>query len=60
MNADVRWGVALALAARLGVAPESFWRLSVAEWRALATPAGQPGPLSRAQLDELMTNHPDR
>jgi hypothetical protein len=43
------WADALRLALRLGLAPEVFWRLSLAEWRALteAPPAGAlpNGPL---------------
>jgi uncharacterized phage protein (TIGR02216 family) len=48
----------LAAAARLGVAPDSFWRLSVREWRALSVPAA-PERLSRAALEALAQRFPD-
>lgn len=51
------WPAALRLAARLGIAPAAFWRLSLAEWRALA---GTTGPaLSRAGLEALLQRYPD-
>ncbi len=59
MSARRRWSGALASAARLGLAPDAFWRLSVAEWRALSAP-GIAEPLSRAELDALMRAHPDK
>jgi uncharacterized phage protein (TIGR02216 family) len=46
------------LAVRLGLSPEVFWRLSVAEWRAL-TEADAPERLGRGQLQKLMAAHPD-
>jgi len=49
---------AMSVAARLGVAPAAFWRLSLVEWRALA--GGSAGvALSRTGLDALMRQHPD-
>lgn len=54
------WPHLLRLAAeRFGVAPCEFWALSVAEWRALTAPAHPERPLSRAELDALLTQHPD-
>ena len=52
------WSHALRLAASLHIPPEAFWRLSLAEWRALtATP---PAPvLGRAGLDALIARFPD-
>jgi len=42
----------------MGIAPEAFWRLSLAEWRALT--AGDGGAaLGRRELDALMRDHPD-
>ena len=35
------WRAWLAFAAQLGIAPACFWRLSVREWRALASPVEQ-------------------
>lgn len=52
------WPAALRLALRLGLTPQAFWRLSLAEWRALT---GESGPgLSRAALDALIQRYPDR
>jgi len=52
------WSGRLRLAIRMGLAPEAFWRLSMAEWRALSGP--EPSPvLSRAGLEALMAGHPD-
>lgn len=52
------WAGRLRAAARLGIAPEAFWRLSVAEWRAL-TEAAQPERLGRSALAALMHAYPD-
>lgn len=52
------WPALLRLAAtRFGIAPEAFWRLSLAEWRAL-TEEG-PAGLSRQGLEALMAAWPD-
>ncbi|WP_339738964.1 phage tail assembly chaperone [Maricaulis sp.] len=53
------WHAALRLAARLGIAPREFWRLSLIEWRALAG-AHDARPLSRAALQILMADYPDK
>jgi uncharacterized phage protein (TIGR02216 family) len=52
------WRAALRAAARLGIAPAAFWRLSLIEWRAIAGPA-EARPLSRAALQILMADYPD-
>lgn len=52
------WPAALRLALRLGVPPHRFWRLSLPEWRALTAPEG-PQPLSRAEFEALLRQHPD-
>ncbi len=56
----VPWGALLVAAARMGVAPESFWRLSLAEWRLLAA-GTQPAPvaMARAELEALVARFPD-
>lgn len=52
------WPAMLRLAAlRYGIAPEAFWRLSLAEWRALTTEPS--AALSRADLDALAHRFPD-
>ncbi|MEJ2816015.1 phage tail assembly chaperone [Caulobacter sp. CCG-8] len=54
-----RWRDALRLAAlRLAIPPEAFWRLSLAEWRALTEAPAAP-VLDRAALDALIARFPD-
>lgn len=54
------WPAMLRLAAeRLRIAPEAFWRLSLAEWRALTAEDGREA-LSRAAFESLLVAHPDR
>ena len=53
------WRTALRLAARdLAIPSEAFWRLSLAEWRAL-TEAPITPILNRAALDALVARFPD-
>lgn len=54
------WAGMMRAAARLGVAPEAFWRLSLREWRWLADVGGVAGAMGRAELEALMAAHPDR
>ena len=57
MNAH--WRAALRFAAsRLAIPPEAFWRLSLAEWRALTEAPAAP-VLNRAALDALIARFPD-
>ena len=54
------WPALLRLAAgRFLIPPDAFWRLSLAEWRALTGGEG-PEPLPRAALDALLTQFPDK
>lgn len=53
------WLAALRAAARLGIAPAAFWRLSLIEWRAVAGSA-DARPLSRRALQILMADYPDK
>lgn len=54
------WPSLLRLAAeRFGIPPREFWALSLAEWRALTSPPHAERPLSRAELDALLLEHPD-
>lgn len=51
------WAAAFRYAVReLGLSPEAFWRLSMAEWRMLT---GVEAPLKRAELAALMARFPD-
>ncbi len=52
------WLKALGLAARLRIAPEAFWRLSLVEWRALTATPPTPA-LSRTGLEALIDRYPD-
>ena len=51
------WPRLLRLAAGIGVTPEAFWRLSVAEWRALT--GGDSDALSRSGFEALARRFPD-
>ncbi len=54
-----RWREALRLASlTLAIPPEAFWRLSLAEWRALTQAPAAP-TLDRAALDALIARFPD-
>ncbi|HYD46337.1 MAG TPA: phage tail assembly chaperone [Phenylobacterium sp.] len=51
------WAGLLRAALALGVTPEAFWRLSLAEWRAVA---GEAAPATtRAAFEALAALHPD-
>ena len=41
----------------MGIAPEAFWRLSLAEWRALT--AQESDALSRGDFEALSRRYPD-
>lgn len=53
------WAEMLQAGVRMGVAPEAFWRLSLREWRMLATGVAQDGPLGRAAFEQLAGQWPD-
>ncbi|MDZ4759641.1 MAG: phage tail assembly chaperone [Alphaproteobacteria bacterium] len=46
------WGALLRAAARMGIPPEAFWRMSLAEWRLMAG-AGANAAMTRAELEEM-------
>lgn len=52
------WAAWLAAATALGVPPRAFWRLSLAEWRAIAGPR-VGAVLDRAAFDALAARYPD-
>ncbi|HEV2651991.1 MAG TPA: phage tail assembly chaperone [Rhizomicrobium sp.] len=39
--------------------PQTFWALSLPEWRALVTPPPRAMPLARSEFEQLMLQHPD-
>lgn len=51
------WPQLLRLAVQMGIAPEAFWRLSLAEWRALT--AEPSDALSRRGFEALANRFPD-
>lgn len=53
------WGEMLRSAARLGVAPEGFWRLSLREWRMLTARPGGGAPMGRKDLMRMAEAWPD-
>ncbi len=53
------WAEMLRTAARLGLAPEAFWRLSLREWRMLVEAPASAAPLGRAALERMMEGWPD-
>lgn len=53
------WGVMMRLAARAGVTPADFWRLSLKEWRLLVEAPAHAGPLSRREFEQLAEAWPD-
>ena len=52
------WPALLRLALQMGIGPEAFWRLSLAEWRALTSAPGEA--LSRAAFEDLARRFPDK
>ncbi len=46
-------------AARLGVEPEGFWRLSLREWRMLTARPEGPSPMGRDELMRMAEAWPD-
>ncbi len=49
----------LRAAARAGVGPADFWRLSLKEWRLLTEAAGDGQPLGRREFDRMAEAWPD-
>ncbi len=53
------WAAALSFALRLGLTPEAFWRLSLAEWLAVLAPLTPAAPFDRAAFQALSARYPD-
>ncbi len=54
------WPVLLSQAVSLGIGPQSFWELSIAEWRALVgRNKGTQASMNRADLTHLSLRFPD-
>lgn len=52
------WREMLVEAARIGISPEAFWRLSLTEWRMLTAPAGG-ATLGRPAFERMAEDWPD-
>lgn len=59
MTRDSQWPAWIVAAARLRIAPDAFWRLSVREWRALSAPLAASGALDREAFTALAARYPD-
>ncbi|WP_292028200.1 phage tail assembly chaperone [Brevundimonas sp. UBA2416] len=53
------WGEMIRTGARLGLAPEGFWRLSLREWRMLTARPEGPAPMRRDDLMRMVEAWPD-
>ena len=53
------WPEMMRLAARLGVGPEAFWRLSLKEWRMLTERPEVETPMGRGVLEQMAERWPD-
>jgi len=53
------WGGMLQTAARLGVGPEGFWRMSLREWRMLTARPDEAGPPGRMDFERMVAAWPD-
>jgi hypothetical protein len=49
----------LRAAARMGVEPEAFWRLSLREWRMLTERPGDGPPIGRLDFERMAEAWPD-
>ena len=56
---DRQWSEMMQTAARMGVGPEGFWRLSLKEWRMLTAGPMQAAPLERSELERMREMWPD-
>jgi hypothetical protein len=53
------WGEMLRFAARLGLPPADFWRVSLREWRMLTASPAAPEAMGRAVFERLAEAWPD-
>ena len=49
----------LRLGASIGLTPDVFWRLSLAEWRMLTEVSLGQSPMGRSEFERLMAAWPD-
>ncbi|WP_291844069.1 phage tail assembly chaperone [Maricaulis sp.] len=55
----MNWAAILRTGLAIGLMPETLWRLSLVEWRALTGPLAATVPLDRAGLEALRQRFPD-
>lgn len=53
------WASMMRAAAHLGVGPETFWRLSLKEWRMLTETSSAHAPLGRSEFERMAEAWPD-
>lgn len=53
------WAEMLRMAARAGVTPAAFWRLSLKEWRMLTERSAGPEPMGRGAFERMAEAWPD-
>jgi uncharacterized phage protein (TIGR02216 family) len=53
------WGDWMLAAARMGLSPDAFWRLSLREWRLMCAACGAASGLTRSGLEALAERYPD-
>lgn len=53
------WRELLQTAAAMGMAPETFWSLSLKEWRLLTQAPAAGQPMRRHELDRMAEAWPD-
>lgn len=51
------WPRLLGEAARMGIPPDAFWRMSLKEWRLVVS---ENRAMERGELEALLALHPDR
>lgn len=59
MSGRTPWAAMMRTAARLGVGPEGFWRLSLNEWRMLTERSASATPMGRDELMRMAEAWPD-
>jgi len=53
------WPAMMQAAARMGVGPQAFWRMSLREWRMLTEAAAGAATMGRGDLERMREKWPD-
>ena len=59
MGRKTPWAAMMQAAARMGVGPQGFWRLSLREWRMLTESEAGTAPMGRGDLERMAERWPD-